>query len=117
MSPGEPGLSIQDALAASLGPLGGPLRIDSFIRLMTRERSRKAAEERALREAELKSQVERESSRKPKARPQRRAGPEITDEVQAFLKRDQIDEATTDEVSEFLEYIGDAGFDPESLPD
>jgi hypothetical protein len=119
MSPIESGLSVMDSLTASLKPLGGPLRIDAFIRLMARERAKKAAQDRALREAAMKAEVERQAAQKEKAKEKGKlpAQPEVTDEVQAFLKRDQGETAGGDEVSDFMEYIGDAGFDPESLPE
>ncbi len=119
MNPAEPGLSIMDTLTASLKPLGGMLRIDGFIKLMARERAKKAAEERVLREAALRAEAERHAARKAKVKgnvpPPAEA--EVTDEVQAFLKRDQVADTNTDEVADFIEYIGDAGFDPDSLPE
>ncbi len=118
MNPAEPGLSIMDTLTASLKPLGGMLRIDGFIRLMARERAKKAAQERDLREAAMKAEAERHAARKAKAKGNvpPPAEESVTDEVRAFLKRDQVADTGTDDVADFMEYIGDAGFDPESLP-
>jgi hypothetical protein len=119
MSPAGSPLSLQEQLAASLKPLGGALRIDGFVRWMARERARLAAEEKAAREAALQAEAARQAARpkKAKARPAEERPAEVTDEVKAFMQRDQVGETSADEVSEFLDYMGSAGFDPESLPE
>ncbi|HXI03883.1 MAG TPA: hypothetical protein VNI57_11970, partial [Candidatus Saccharimonadales bacterium] len=73
------------------------------------------AEERAALAAAKRAEMESLRAELPPAAQQPAAAAE-EDEVQAFLNREQRGDATSDEVSEFMDFIGDAGFDPESMP-
>lgn len=117
MSPSGSALSLQDRLRQSLKPLGGELRIDAFIEMMARERARRAADQAAAEEAARGAETAAIRRRAPKAAPPAAAGGDLQDEVKAFMQRDEVGDAPKDEVSDFMEFLGDTGFDPTTMGD
>ena len=121
------GLTLEERIRRSLTPLAGPLRIDAFLALMHRERSRKAAEEarrkRAAEERRMAREPEpAETSGELPAAEGRAPGGEVDDsahlraEVAAFLKRDQIGSTDAGEVADFMDFLG-GGLAPEDSAD
>jgi hypothetical protein len=102
-------LSLQDRLRQSLKPLGGPLRIDGFFSLMVRERASRAAVEKAAQEAARKEVVPKEGD----APPAPEAG-HLDDEVQAYMQREQVEDSRDSEVTDFMDFLGDSGFGPDT---
>jgi hypothetical protein len=97
-------LSLQDRLRQSLKPLGGPLRIDGFFSLMVRERTSKAAAEKAAR---------KEAGPKEGDAPPAPEAGHLDDEVQAYMQRDQVGGSRDSEVTDFMDFLGDSGFGPD----
>jgi len=105
------GHSLEDRIRLSLSPLVEPLKIDSFLALMSKERARIAMEE-SQRQARVRKQAEAAAPR-PQA-PGAEAGGAVDDdalrnEVDAFMRRDEVEEAKADEVAEYLEMVGGGG--------
>jgi hypothetical protein len=125
----EVGLTLDERIRRSLPPLSCPLRIDSFLAVMIKERSRIAASKaQSVRAKSLKDAEKRaprpERHPGPDAAPAQDTGPqELADssklraEVDAFLHRDDRRDATGDEVSDYLDYMGPTGFNPDELPE
>jgi hypothetical protein len=110
-------LSLQDRLRQSLKPLGGTMRIDAFITLIARERSRMAAEQRAAQKAARQAATPEPPPPAAPHAPHVAENVDLEDEVRAFLNRDEVREARKDEVSEYLDLMGKAAFDPDTLPE
>ena len=135
MSPAT-GFSLEERIRQSLEPLGGPLRIDAFLKLMARERAQKAA----LEAGEKEAPPARPSRRPPAAaevpaaenagRPEREPAPgsdeglpplsdsaRLRAEVSAFIRRDETGGPTTDDVRDFMDFMGGGGLAPEDPPE
>lgn len=112
----ETSMSLQDRLREALTPLGGELRIDAFIALLARERARTAASQKVARQAAR--EAEEEPAPPPRAArpaPEPKEAVDLEDEVKAFLNRDEIQEAGDEEVSDFMDFMGDTGFNPDTM--
>ena len=127
------GLTLEEKIRRSLPPLGGPLRIDSFVAVMIRERARIAAErigksrtgsaktpaapagDPAVEES-LTGEGPAVSTGPREATPADDSG-KIKAEVDAFLRRDERRDATPDEVTDYLDYLGPSGLNPGDLPE
>jgi len=129
----EVGLTLDERIRRELPPLCGPLRIDAFLTTMTRERSRaSAAKARAARGPEPPirktapvepAPSEGESPLESALASPESAGSDLADskkiraEVDAFLHRDDRRDATENDVADYLDYMGPAGFNPDELPE
>lgn len=126
----EIGLTLDERIRQSLPPLSGPLRIDAFLAVMTRERARlAAARSQAARQTGASVKAQRTpplgpaADPSPAARPSEPGAEEVVDsrklraEVDAFLHRDERHDATDNEVADYLEFMGPTGFNPEELPE
>lgn len=117
--------SLEDQIRQSLTPLGEPLRIDSFLGLMMRERARKAGEEARARQQAAQAQA----PKAPVAAPAAPAAPDpgqtlkldrekyvpeegenLDDEVKAFMARDEVEDSSRDEVSDFIDMLGGSAY-------
>jgi hypothetical protein len=127
----DAGLSLDERIRRALAPLNGPLRIDSFLLIVQRERvaraQRSEMEARRSRQAasrERAQQPRKEAAAPPPAEPPRddaagEADADLNDsarlkaEVQAFLHRDEVQDVDESEVAGFMDFIGSNSLVPD----
>jgi hypothetical protein len=129
----EIGLTLDERIRRELPPLGGALRIDAFLAIMTKERARRVASSAKTARADEPSTLRRQL-REPEphlAEPvpdpapagSEAPAPDLADsrkiraEVDAFLHRDDRKDATDNEVADYLDFMGPTGFNPNELPE
>jgi hypothetical protein len=129
----EVGLTLDERIRRELPPLGGALRIDAFLEIMTKERARVVAASanaarsdepstlrRQLREPEP---LEAEPAVDPVPARTETPATDLADsrkiraEVDAFLHRDDRKDASDNEVADYLDFMGPTGFNPNELPE
>lgn len=95
--------------------------IDRFISAMARERSRSAAEAREARQGAAEPPPEAAPARPARENPpdqgKKPEAVDLEDEVRAFLQRDEVRDVQKEEVADFMDFMGNAAFDPDSLPE
>lgn len=113
------GHSLEDRIRLSLAPLAEPLKIDAFLVLMGKERARIALQE-SQNQARLRKEAEAPGDEAaapvPEAGGQAELADSLRDEVDAFMRRDEVADAKANEVAEYLEMVGGGGgfeFDPQ----
>ncbi|MBI3451182.1 MAG: hypothetical protein HY049_19995 [Acidobacteria bacterium] len=125
------GLAFDEKVRRSLTPLCGPLRIDAFLGLMSRERAKQMASRAAVSRPVSPGVLTERISAAPAPRAERpretepaEAAPDtladsskLKAEVDAFLHRDDRSEASSGEVDDYLEFIGHSAFNPEDIPE
>lgn len=127
----DAGLSLDERIRRALAPLNGPLRIDAFLAIVQRERAARAQrsemEARRSRSAASRDRIQRaqaEAAQPSSGEPTRDAtagegGADLNDsarlkaEVEAFLRRDEVEDADASEVAGFMDFIGSNSLVPD----
>jgi hypothetical protein len=106
------GVSLEERIRQSLEPLVETLRIDTFLSIMARERARLAAiEAQRVTSREESDSLATAKLPLPAVEEEPREAGAGRDEVDAFMRRDEAQDASANEIADFLELSG-GGFDP-----